>query len=221
MIFKNVGGVGTEPNKNGINRNGWTMTGGLTVQNSSVNFSNCHFENFLSEDALNIISSDFSLINTTFNNVVSDAFDGDFVNGKITNCSFSNISGDGVDFSGSAATVRNCSFKDISDKAVSVGESSQVQVIKCEIEDTSFGVVSKDKSATEVLENTLIKNAKIAAFAAFQKKALFGPASIKISNSQTIGCSKLALIQENSHGSFNGEFLQTTSFKSSDLYKSE
>ena len=96
-----------------------------------------------------------------------------------------------------------------------------MKVFNCKIEDVSFGVVSKDMSSTEVLDNTEIKNAKIAAFAAFQKKSLFGPASIKISNSQTIGCQKFALIQENSQGSFDGEIIQTGSFQSSDLYSTK
>lgn len=219
--FSNVSGIGKGPNPQGITQNGWTLTGGITIYNSMVKFRNCSFSNFTTEDALNIISSSFTLSDCHFSNHYSDAFDGDFVTGKITNCSFSNISGDGVDFSGSAANLRNCSFKDISDKAISVGESSRVKVMNCKIEDVSFGVVSKDMSSTEVLDNTEIKNAKISAFAAFQKKASFGPASIKISNSQTIGCSKLALIQEDSQGALNGEFLQTTSFMSSDFYKSE
>ena len=219
--FSNVYGIGNGPNPHGITQNGWTLTGGITVYNSSVEFKNCSFTNFKTEDALNLISSSFTLSDCHFSNHFSDAFDGDFVTGNITNCTFSNISGDGVDFSGSAATLRNCSFKDIADKAVSVGESSQVEVSNCKIDDVSFGVVSKDMSATEVSGNTVVSDAKIAAFAAFQKKDSFGPASIKISNSQTIGCQKLALIQESSQGSFDGEIIETVSFQISDLYKTK
>jgi len=219
--FSNVSGIGKGPNPKGITQNGWTLTGGITIYNSIVEFTNCSFSNFTTEDALNIISSSFTLSDCHFSNHFSDAFDGDFVTGNITNCTFSNISGDGADFSGSAATLRNCSFKDIADKAVSVGESSQVKLFNCKIEDVSFGVVSKDMSSTEVLENTEIKNAKIAAFAAFQKKDSFGPASIKISNSQTIGCQKLALIQEACQASFDGEIIETVSFQASDLYKTK
>ena len=198
--FSNVSGIGKGPNPQGITQNGWTLTGGITIYNSPVEFSNCSFSNFTTEDALNIISSSFSVSDCNFSNHYSDAFDGDFVTGNISNCIFSNISGDGVDFSGSSATLRNSYFKDIADKAVSVGESSLVRIFNCKVEDVSFGVVSKDMSVTEVMENTEIKNAKIAAFAAFQKKASFGPASITISSSQTIGCQQLALIQEGSHG---------------------
>jgi len=219
--FSNVYGIGKGPNPNGITQNGWTLTGGITVYNSPVEFRNCSFNNFKTEDALNIISSTFSISDCNFTDHYSDAFDGDFVVGSISKSYFSNIAGDGVDFSGSSALLRNCFFKSVEDKAVSVGEGSEVKVYDCKIEDVSFGVVSKDMSATEVSDNTVVNDAKIAAFAAFQKKDSFGPASIKISNSQTIGCQKLALIQEGCQASFDGEIIETVSFQASDLYKTK
>ena len=225
-VFENVelstvSGIGKEPNTNGIRQNGWTLTGGITVYNSPVEFRSCSFINFNTEDALNIISSMFSISDCKFSDHYSDAFDGDFVVGSISDCYFTNIAGDGVDFSGSSAFLRNCFFKSVEDKAVSVGEGSNVKVYDCKIEDVSFGVVSKDMSTTEVLDNTVVSDAKIAAFAAFQKKDSFGAASIKISNSQTIDCQNLALIQEGSQGSFNGEIIETVSFQASDLYKTK
>jgi hypothetical protein len=219
--FSNVYGIGKGSNPSGITQNGWTLTGGITVYNSPVEFRNCSFNNFKTEDALNIISSTFSISECKFTDHYSDAFDGDFVVGSISKSYFSNIAGDGVDFSGSSAFLRNCSFKSVADKAVSVGEGSKVKIYDCKIEDVSFGVVSKDMSATEVSDNILVSDAKIAAFAAFQKKDSFGTASIKITNSKTIGCPKLALIQEGSIGSFDGEIIQTVSFQTSDLYKTK
>ena len=61
-------------------------------------------------------------------------------------------------------------FENIADKAISVGESNQVNVINCSIEKVAFGVVSKDSSKTVVASGTAIKNAKTAAFSCFQKK---------------------------------------------------
>ena len=40
----------------------WTITGAVTFHNTNVLISDCQFSNNLSEDALNIISSDFELI---------------------------------------------------------------------------------------------------------------------------------------------------------------
>ena len=170
VLINKVSGVGKGPNPNGLERNGWTMTGGISIYNSNVSFKNCSFEDFSTEDALNIIST-FILEHCSFNDVFSDAFDGDFVSGEISNCKFSNINGDD-DFSGSVSTIKDSIFENISDKAVSVGENSQVEVKNCDIDTVSFGIVSKDSSRTIVRAGTSVKNAKTAAFSAFQKRIL-------------------------------------------------
>ena len=102
LNISDVSGVGKASNPNGHEFNGWNMTGGITAYKSPVEFENCHFKNFQTEDALNIISSTFTLNKCTFVNSYSDAFDGDFVTGNLKQCVFKNINGDGVDFSGSA-----------------------------------------------------------------------------------------------------------------------
>lgn len=215
--FENVFGVGKGPNPEGITKNGWTMTGGITLYNSNSQFRNCSFENFKTEDALNIISSTFSLENCIFSSHFSDAFDGDFVKGSIINCSFYDILGDGVDFSGSSATVRNSSFKNITDKAISVGEGSDVEVSGCKINDVSFGIVSKDLSITKASNNSII-GAKTAVFAAFQKKNSFGPASIIVTKPKILDYKQLFLIQDGSVGRLNDQIVQTSVFKTTDLY---
>ena len=156
-----------------------------------------------------------------FSKLASDAFDGDFVNGTIQDCFFSEINGDGVDFSGSNAEVSACKFSNIEDKAISVGEGSHVKVSRCKIENVSFGVVSKDLSTTEVYDKSEITNASSAAFAAFQKKSSFGPATIDIKNSRISESNKISLIQEGSSGFLDSKRISTKSFSISDLYKSE
>jgi len=218
VYFSNISGVGTGPNKYGITRNGWTMTGGVTIHNSNSHFTNCYFENFQTEDALNIISSKFMLDNVRFWNVSSDAFDGDFVEGKISNCFFIDIDGDGADFSGSDVDIKDCRFQNISDKAISIGENSRANISKSSIENVSFGIVSKDQSVTKVENNNIIKNANTAAFSAFQKKPSFGPATIRVSDSKVISSTQDFLIQDHSFGWNNEEPIMTVPFNTSDLY---
>lgn len=215
----NVRGVGKASNPIGVEKNGWNMTGGMTVYKSHVDFENCSFENFQTEDALNIISSSFNINKCSFKNTYSDAFDGDFVHGRLKGCTFFNIRGDGVDFSGSMSSVEDCSFENINDKAISVGEKSVVTVKNCQIDTASFGVVSKDSSETEIGSGTKIKNARTAAFSAFQKKDTFGPASITVMDSFTISCSQNFLIQKNSSGILNGKKVPQTDFDVTQLYK--
>ena len=50
--------MGKGPNPHGSDRNGWTMTGGVTVF-SKTSFEQCTFGDFSSEDSLNIVSSSF------------------------------------------------------------------------------------------------------------------------------------------------------------------
>lgn len=220
LTCSNANGIGPIIQEKGLDRDGWMLTGAVTFNRSNVDILNSKFHHINSEDALNIVSSDFTMQRCFFSKLASDAFDGDFVNGTIQDCFFSEINGDGVDFSGSNAEVSDSKFSNIIDKAISVGEGSDVKVSNCEIENVSFGVVSKDMSTTEVFNNTEIINAKIAAFAAFQKKSSFGPASIYIRNSTISKSKKISLIQEGSSGFLNSKRISTSSFLSSDLYHS-
>ena len=215
--FSDCHGVGTGPNPDGVSRNGWTMTGGINIYNSDVSFNKCNFSQFQTEDALNIISSNFNLDGCDFSETFSDAFDGDFVSGSITDCRFSNIFGDGVDVSGSHVKLSDCEFYDIKDKAISVGEGSHVDVSTCKIDNVSFGLVSKDLSVTKA-SNITITDAKTAAFAAFQKKNSFGPASILVSEPKTSDCKQLFLIQDGSTGLLDDQVIDTSIFKTTDLY---
>jgi len=217
--FSNVTGVGTGPNPSGLVSNGWTLTGGITIFKSEVSFNNCKFDNFQTEDALNIVDSKFSLDSCIFTNMYSDAFDGDFVNGTVSNSSFKNISGDGVDFSGSNIRIEGCTFKVISDKAISIGESSTALISNCSIDRTSFGVVSKDLSSTKVTNETLVSNYRKYAFAAFQKKPSFGSASIKVESKQFQFSQHDFLIQKESLGLLNGQLIKDKVFDASELYQ--
>ena len=167
--FSKMAGINKMPNPSGINRGGWTTTGGVTVHNSKVVFKDCTFENSFSEDALNLISSTFNISGCLFKDLPSDGFDGDFVQGEISDCHFENISGDGLDFSGSRVKGISCSFSKITDKAVSVGESSDVNLSHLDIFDCGFGVVSKDLSNV-VLFQSKMEKIEQAGVSAYQKK---------------------------------------------------
>jgi len=218
--FTNVSGIGTRTNPYGIELNGWDLTGGITTYKSTVSFNNCSFKNFTTEDTINVISASFTVIDSNFSEIYSDAIDGDFVTGKIIRCNFSDISRDGVDFSGSVATVEDCSFTNISDKAISVGENSQVKVFDCSIENSSFGIVSKDYSSVEVYRPLVFK-AQTADFAAFQKKNLFGPASIKVINPSCALSEKNFLIQVGSSGWLDEKVIISIPFVSNELYQNK
>ena len=190
----NTSGVGHDANPHGIDRGGWTLTGGITFFNSPVDISLCKISDALAEDALNIVASNFTLKQSVFSGVSSDAFDGDFVNGVITSCSFERIGGDAIDFSGSNVKIEKVRVYATADKAISAGEKSQVIVSDSKLENVGYGIAAKDLSEVRA-ENLQIDKAKVAALAAYQKKSLFGPSKIKAwtrgnSNTQTLSYSK-------------------------------
>ena len=126
LTCSNANGIGPIIQEKGIDRNGWMLTGAVTFNRSNVDIFNSRFIDINSEDALNIVSSDFTIQGCFFSKLASDAFDGDFVNGTIQDCFFSEINGDGVDFSGSNAEVSASKFSDIIDKAISVVKVAKV-----------------------------------------------------------------------------------------------
>ena len=83
LHFSNAVGIGPSLQKQGIDRIGWMLTGGLTFHECNVDILNCKFKGLRSEDALNLISSDFRMLGCFFSEVSSDALDGDFVKGLI------------------------------------------------------------------------------------------------------------------------------------------
>lgn len=157
----------------------WELPSAVTFYNSNVKIDQCRFEkNIIGDDYLNIFRSEFELSNSQFIDCLSDAFDGDFVNGTITNVSFSNVGNDGIDFSGSSIKVNEVSFNNIGDKAISVGERSQLSAQNVSIIGAELGVNSKDASVVN-LSNSTIDSTRIPVIA-FMKKAEYGPSAIYV-----------------------------------------
>jgi hypothetical protein len=170
-------------NTTGVNRGGWQLSGGVTFFESDVDTKNSLFEESSAEDALNIIRSHFTLIDTSFTGAVSDGFDGDFVTGRVTGGVYADIGGDAIDVAGSEIDVIDTEFRRIGDKALSIGESSVVNVNTVLIEDVALGIVSKDKSEVHI-QGAVISRATTAALAAYQKKAIYGPSFINAASVQ-------------------------------------
>lgn len=164
-------------NLNTRRRDGWILTGAVSIYEGDLEMDNCHFANALSEDALNVVRSTFQIENCRFSGAFSDAFDADFCRGTISNSVFENIGNDCIDFSGSETTVANCTIKQAGDKGISAGERSTVTIDNCTINGAVMAVASKDRSSVNI-ENLAMDNCEYS-FAAYCKKAEFGPATIQ------------------------------------------
>ena len=138
------------------------------------------FEKINSEDALNIISSHFTLDNIYFSENASDAIDVDFGIGKIVDASFNNITNDALDFSGSIVTLDNLKMDTIGDKMISAGENSILTIANLVGNNSKIAIASKDGSVTN-LNNININNTEIG-LAAYQKKSEYNGSSIIAKN---------------------------------------
>ncbi|WP_271765497.1 hypothetical protein [Aquimarina algiphila] len=157
----------------------WTLSGAINFNETIVEISNSVFQNNRSEDGLNIIRSKFVIDSTVFKNTLSDAFDGDFVEGKILNSSFLNNGNDGIDVSGSSIFLKDIVINNSSDKAISAGESSTITGMNINVSEGEIGIVSKDLSSIS-LQNVNVSNTKLG-LSSFQKKSEYGTGSIDIS----------------------------------------
>jgi len=161
---------------NTINRDGWTLTGGVTFHETELRMYNCSISNSQSEDALNTIRCRLSIDRMRIANTAYDGFDADFCSGTITSIYFHNTANDALDFSGSSVIIRDCSIVGAGDKGVSVGENSTVKIVSASVRDCTIAIASKDLSEL-VIDNISITGCK-QGFTAYQKKPEFGPATI-------------------------------------------
>ena len=180
-----------------------SLPSAFTIYGGKVNIENSIFRNLKSEDAINLFRTKFYIDQVEIIKTFSDAFDADFCNGVMKKCSFINCGNDGVDISGGSLEISESEFLNIKDKAVSAGEKSKLKVSKCSIQNSSMGIISKDLSIVESIENKLL-DCEIG-YCAFQKKGEFGPGEIFSNNDVIINCSVNNLIEYNSNLTLNGE----------------
>lgn len=162
----------------GIAREGWMLTGGITFYESPLSLDHVRILHSQGEDAINVVRSKFSFLDSEFGYAVSDAFDGDFSTGTIIGCSFHDIGGDAIDISGADLIVEATSIVNVADKGVSVGEQSIATLYDVQIYTVGVGVASKDLSSISI-DQVDISGAVNAGLAAYIKKPVYGPAHIK------------------------------------------
>jgi len=187
VMFKNL-----SESHNGIRY----LSGAVNFYEANVSIKNVKFVNNHSEDALNIVRSKFNMDYCTFEQIESDAFDGDFCSGSITNSAFKYVGNDAIDFSGSQILLSDLIIENIGDKGISVGEKSKVIGKNINISYAELGLVSKDLSYLKLSGVTLSNTA--VPYAVFQKKEIFGPAILIVNNSNTINFKEKFLLEPQS-----------------------
>ena len=194
VIFKNL---------NTLNYKRWTLTGAVSFYESDVDIIYSSFENNFSEDALNIIRSNFNVRFCSFDRIFSDAFDSDFCTGNVYSTFFTNINNDAIDFSGSTIFIENCEIDSVGDKGISGGENSNLTVVNTNISNSKIGIASKDLSLIS-LTNVSISNCEFG-IVAFRKKPEFGAAKITSKLTTIINSNREYLIEKKSEFIYNSD----------------
>jgi hypothetical protein len=187
------------------------LTGCVTFYRSNVKIKHSEFIDLQCEDALNIISSEFMIKNSTIDNSHADAFDSDFSEGSISDSMFINIGNDGVDVSGSTVDINSTRFTDIGDKAISVGEESRLNAKNITIDSAKSGIVSKDNSITNI-ENSHFQNIDGSALFAYVKKQEYGPSELHCTRCTFENVESPVAEQFGSKITIDGEEVDTTPF---------
>ncbi len=196
-------------------QNGWELTGAVTFYESPVKISHCQFTRSRAEDALNIFRSSFEIDNTLFSESMADAFDGDFIKGKIHNSSFVNCGNDAIDVSGSVISLQNIFINGVGDKGLSAGENSQITANQIDIKNAALSVTSKDMSEIKIENLNLYENR--VGFTVFQKKSEFGPASITVNNLKTVNVEVPYLLENKSKLILDNKAMQPSGKNIKDL----
>ncbi|SFB88880.1 hypothetical protein [Pseudoalteromonas denitrificans] len=168
----------------------WQARGALYFVKADAHLNHVNISDNYSEDALNMINSQFKIKDLKITNAFSDGFDCDFCSGVIKQSDFHNIGirsgGDAIDVSGSKLLISNVYFQQIRDKAISAGENSFIDVKSISINTSNFGLVSKD--ASEVYADDIeIENINHYALMTYSKKSIFGGAKLIARN---LNCKK-------------------------------
>jgi len=190
-------------NTAGIDRDGWRLTGGVTLRASEVRIESSAFAGSRAEDALNLVRSRFAFRDLSILEASSDAFDCDFCDGQVIGGRISGIGGDGIDVSGSVVTVEGVALEDIRDKAISVGEGSHLVARRVHIRKVGTAVAGKDGSDV-IFEDSKVEDVRHVAIMAYTKKPEYGPGRVNARNIQMDRVGRKAVAQHGSRIQIDG-----------------
>ena len=141
MIFKNLGNFSIKDR---------SISSGLNFINSNVSLANIRIEEYIGEDAINLVDSDFNIESLFIKNSFSDAVDSDFSSGVIKYLECVNIGNDCLDGSAAKISVGNLHAIEVRDKVISAGEKSKISADLIDSLSSAIVLVSKDGSKLKV-----------------------------------------------------------------------
>jgi hypothetical protein len=141
-------------------QNGRALRGAVTFYESPVEIRRCEFRANRSEDSLNLVRSDFSVEESAFSVVASDAVGTDFSKGKIARSSFHDLQGDAIDVSGSTVELDGVHVWNGAATGVTAGDGTYLNGHDIEISGVRVGIAVKDLSIAS-LTDVSVREAEI------------------------------------------------------------
>ena len=185
-----------------------SLDGGFNVINSKAKIYNFTSFNSFSEDAINFINSNIEANKLEINNAISDGIDSDFSEIDIKNIICKKIANDCFDSSFSKGTLVNLYAENVNDKVISIGESSEINIIKTKFLDSEIGLVVKDASKV-IIDNLTFDNVRLP-IASYIKKEEFGSPEISIYSIKSKDSNSKFLISNDSIFRFDNRILNST-----------
>jgi hypothetical protein len=123
-----------------------------------------------------------------------------------------------VDTSGAVVSISDTRMLDITDKGVSAGESSRINITNVQMQNVGIGIASKDLSVV-VANQVTIRGAVHAGLAAYTKKAVFGPGTIRADQTEVLDSQAISMVQTGSTLVLNGKTIQGRELDVKKLYE--
>jgi hypothetical protein len=190
-------------NTTGIEHGVWSLTAGVTLRAAQVRMLSSSISGNRTEDALNLIRSDFDFDGVSIVDTSSDAFDCDFCEGSVRGGNISGVGGDAIDVSGSEVRVTGVKFADVRDKAISVGEGSRLHARDVQIHAVGTAVAGKDGSEV-IFEDSEVSDVRHVAIMAYTKKREYGPGRVIARNIRMSRVGRSAVAQLGSRVEVDG-----------------
>jgi len=142
------------------------FSGQMSIHFADVSVYRSQFSDSSSDDGLNIKYANITIDESKFIGNSGDQLDCDFCNGQLKKNYFEGSAKvkligdgtDGLDLSGSKLQVSDNIFLNLTDKAISIGEQSEVKLLKNSISYSNIGIAVKDGSIATLIENKFTNN---------------------------------------------------------------
>jgi len=207
--------------------NGTYVSGMVSVHDGDVILENSLFTRANGDDSFNLKWGNAQIINNNFSNNKFDALDVDWGEDVvISGNTFIGNGNDGMDIGGgNNMKIFNNIVENSGDKCVSIGESAKnVFIFNNWLERCVYGLAVKDNSDIIGSNNTLLYNQ--IGVGAYQKKPVWGGATVEIYNSVIWWSDKIIDIDEKSsinieYSNIQGEFGEKNNINVEPLYNNK